>query len=418
MSGAVLEREGAQERAWQYHEVSGHPGIGDAVESPAERRFRRWRRAKSWAARTKRNDCGFAENPHGAVKPGDYDYVNPPRECMCGKAKFGSATVSVVDDGEGGHYSDISRCGAVWTCPVCSGIIRRKRAEEIDGAIRRHLEAGGGLLLVTETIQHNAGHKLASLIDILKASHKGVTAARAYKNIRRDYGLVGYITSLEITRGEANGWHPHQHLLIFTQEPMDDAAARGVRRELYPVWSRYVERNGGTSGWEHGLDVQAVRSAEAAGRYLAKVAQEMSNIGDMKRGSGSVTPFQLLDEPTRKNELLFREYAKATKGKSAIRWSRGLREKLGLGRAMTDEQLANEPKPGVEMARIARDLWSVVSNDKAMQDAVKDAVLRGDEQAAADILGCVVDYQLVIDGEGRPGFVPMFVRRKAEYDHR
>lgn len=408
---AAAQMNSSQVAPWQYYGVCGHPSSEPISETAKQRRFRRQKQAKRWAMRTKRNDYGFMENPGQKLHPEDAEYVAPPRECLCGTTQYGMGSVAIVDDGEGGHYSHIARCGAVWTCPVCSGIIRHKRAEEINEAIKRHLSAGGGLLLVTETVQHNAGHKLDSLIHILKDSHRSMNSSRAYKAIRDQYGIMGYVSALEITRSDANGWHPHQHILVFTEELMTELAAEDIRAGLYPIWARSVERKGGYSGWEHGLDVQAVHSAEAAGQYLAKVAQEMTNAGDMKQGSGSITPFQLLDEPSRKNELLFREYTKATRGKSAIRWSRGLRDRLGMAREMTDEQLANETKPGTDKAFISRDLWATMKDDIELQDAVRDAVMRGDERAAARMMNCDVRFHLVFDGEGQPGFIPMFVLR-------
>lgn len=392
----------------QYYELCGHASSEPISESPKARKFKRWKQAKLWAIRTKRNDYGLKENPGRILDPKDQEYVNPPRECICGSARYGKGSVAVVDDGKDGHYRDIARCGSVWTCPICGSIIRKKRAEEINKAIIQHIENGGGLLLMTETIQHHKGHKLESLIDILKKSHREMTARRSYKNIRNNYGIIGYISSMETPYGLKNGWHPHQHFLIFTDKPVNDSIAHKIKETLYPVWSKSIGKNGGYSDWKHGLDIQVVKNAEAAGQYLAKIAQEMTNINDMKNCNGSITPFQLLDEPTRENELLFREYSKAVKGKAAIRWSRGLRDKLGLPKEKTDVQLANEEKPGSEKALISREVWTKIKNDIYLQDTVRDAILSGDDYAAAAIMGCRFRYHLVIDKNSQPGFIPIF----------
>ncbi len=54
------------------------------------------------------------------------------------------------------HWSNVQRCGSVWTCPVCAKQITEKRREEIKTAIESWKNAhSGGVLLLTLTFSHS-----------------------------------------------------------------------------------------------------------------------------------------------------------------------------------------------------------------------------------------------------------------------
>lgn len=401
-------QQSSESRPRQYHEVFLRSKANESGETYQQTKYRRTAISKRWASNTKRADYGLEENPNRIIQKDDPDYVNPPRECLCGTTKFNMGSVSVVADGELGHFSHITRCGSVWSCPICAEIIRRKRAREITEAIEKHTASGGGLALMTETIQHSKDDSLAYLLGILKDAHNGMNKSRAFAKIKDKYSVDGYIVSLETPWSYRNGWHPHQHFLLFLDKPITDIEAESMTAEVVPLWSKQVEKKGGYASWERGLDIQAVNNEKAAGSYIAKAAYEMTNATDAKEGSGSITPFQLLDNPTRENELLFREYAKATKGRSAIRWSKGLRTKLGIVKK-SDKELAEETPEGTEVANIAKDVWNtVLKNNIELQEQVKHLILEGEFQKVAQILDCDVDYRLIIDDENNPQFIPMF----------
>ncbi len=57
----------------------------------------------------------------------------------------------------------------------------------------------------------------------------------------------------------------------------------------------------------------------------------------------------------------FREYAAVFKGRHQLEWSKGLRERLGLGREATDEELvAREQEPAVWLGSLTLDEWRLV----------------------------------------------------------
>jgi hypothetical protein len=111
-------------------------------------------------------------------------------------------------------------------------------------------------------------------------------------------------------------------------------------------------------------------SATAAGAYLSKngdwtPAEEMTR-GDLKTSrTGSRTPFQILADYYQTGDIrdrdLWREYSCVTRSLAAVRWSRGLRERVlgaNLAPDYTDGQLAAEDVNGNLIIAIAIATWS------------------------------------------------------------
>lgn len=358
------------------------------------KRVDRRKRAVRWAWREAYRNAGGGE-------------VKPPRIAECGKAAYkrGSVDVVMTPDPKTGSYvgggtaiRQRMSCGNVWTCPTCSPKIRAAREREITEGLGNHMRAGGGVLLATLTISHNKGDALADLLAILQGAFSDMANRRAFRDLMADYGVVGRIRALEVTYGQQHGWHPHFHALVLTEKPLDAREVEALRSELLELWDVYTAGRGGHIN-SHGLDLQVARNAEAAGRYIAK---ELTDAADAKTGSGSVTPFELLDNDSPRNERLWAEYTGAMRGKRAILWSRGLRDALGLGRAETDAELADEgnaPRDGdILVARVAREVWNRNRNNAALVDAVMLEVMAGDYDRAAELLRC--QWEMRADGSG------------------
>ena len=120
-----------------------------------------------------------------------------------------------------------------------------------------------------------------------------------------------------------------------------------LRPVLYELWATCVEKAGGKRPTEKGLDLQKLDDdGKLLAKYLAKVQDEKKRQtwsagaemtrSDVKTGRGSsITPFQLLDEHLGYDEQtrarLWREYYLVSKGRRAITWSRGLKERCCIG---------------------------------------------------------------------------------------
>lgn len=319
------------------------------VDDRAAHRRQRYRRrsvAQTWDVRAARRKAGLDPNGNGG-------WVKASRRAFCGRARsIGSVAVKVTNDEHGSraHFSGVQHCGSVWACPVCAPIIRRERAEEITEAARRHLAGGGGIAMVTFTLRHSRIDSLSGLMRLLCDAYQDMSRSRAFRDWRADSGQHGSIAATEITYG-LNGWHPHRHVLMLFDRPVTREDEAAIRDELFDMWSHAVDRCGGRTVSRDAFDVRAVtRGEEQVAAYVTKTVKGVDGIGaevslaDVKAGraDGSINPFQLLDLGTPEAEKLWDEYAEATKGRSAIRWSRGLRDDLGLGVEKTDEEIVDE----------------------------------------------------------------------------
>ena len=141
---------------------------------------------------------------------------------QCGRASYSTSGVVLKRTAEGLVYpSGVVTCGSPWSCLRCSYKIRAKRARHIAHAVGAHIAQGGGVLFGTFTMSHDRGEELDNLWTILSQGWAYMTSGRQWVDFRNDFGLVGWVKSVEVTHG-ANGWHPHIHVLFFLDRPMND----------------------------------------------------------------------------------------------------------------------------------------------------------------------------------------------------
>lgn len=353
------------------------------------------------------------------------DWVRPPRPARCGW-RIGD-TVAVHSDGNTAHFSGTERCSSIWACPVCSAVIRAERAREIGQAVEAHHAAGGSILFVTLTIRHDRNDSLKQSMDAVLGSWRKLLQGSAWagskttSGMRDRFRVSGYIRSTEVTYG-SNGWHVHIHALFFTDDQLSDTEVSAFGDELHTRWARFVEKSTGkVPTRQHGVDVQRVdQDGQVLGKYLAKVQDEGKSKtekwsasaelarADVKRGRGdNFVPFELLDEdhdlPAAQRRRLWAEYYEGTKGRRCITWSRGLKDRFGIGEA-TDEEIIEDTEAApvryladgraydalrrsdaellaLVLSSAARDEWSVV---KALLPGTE--VLCVAEQPAEDVI--------------------------------
>jgi len=265
----------------------------------------------------------------------------------------GGPEIVYSDERQRARYRLLQVCASRWVCPVCAPNILSRVREEISQGL------GGrdyNLYLVTATIQHKDGDPLAKLLEDLNEGWRYARGGPVWgkRYLLRSENHVGTITALEIRYG-GNGWHPHKHSLYITEDEVDPADLK----QAYTRYVKYLQRNGYEVN-ERTLDVRAVKLTD----YLTKIALELT-LGPDKVGRSdlSLSPFQMLDairQGEKRYEPLFREYAEATRGKSLIRFSRGLREKLGLGE-FDQKAAAGDVRPeDYLLARLTREDWRLV----------------------------------------------------------
>lgn len=269
----------------------------------------------------------------------------------------GRASVAVMHSAAVGraHFKGLMTCGSAWVCPVCASKISERRRVELSDALDRNSELTP--VLVTFTLAHDRGDRLAELVDFLNDGLRRARSGAPWGRLRRRFGLVGSVSALEVTWGQAAGWHPHRHLLMFSTLRADGIDAEDLRARLTDRFGRMVARRGRYVSAIYGVDVRL--GDGAVGNYLAKerwgLGAEVTKAGVKKARSG-YSPWELLECYSKGAAWagrLFVEYAAAMRGRSQLRWSAGLRDRLGVGVEVSDQELAEEERePAIEVARL------------------------------------------------------------------
>lgn len=334
------------------------------------RRARLTRRQKSsaWLIGQARLEAGLPFNAAPGTTAKDPEWVTPPRPARC---RWRIAPTVSVHGSPGGsaHFSGIQRCASIWACPVCSPVIRAGRSVEIAKAVEKHRENGGKFLFLTLTLRHSMEDSLELTLNaVLKAWTKTITGA-PWKRQKERIGLAGYVRAVEVTRGK-NGWHPHVHALIFLQGSPSEEALADFEAWLSNRWAQKVVSLGARMpSKERGVDLRHADDAQSIALYLSKVQEKKISDeltrADFKNGrSGSINPFDLLDQPIQDSaaRALWIEYVVATHGRRAITWSRGLRKELALEEELTDEQIIDDTEVNEVIAVIEAETWDAKKN--------------------------------------------------------
>lgn len=271
---------------------------------------------------------------------------------------------------EQAHYSNVQRCGSVWVCPICSAQISEGRRQELKQGMEYWQgqgdwkDAGGAVYLLTLTNPHHQGDNLAQLLSGQQKALHRLWTLRKSREMFELLGKVGHITATEVTHG-VNGWHPHYHILLFFEKPINSKVLRDF---IALCWQNCCEKSGlKVPSLEHGCDL---RDGKYADKYVSKwgLADEVTK-GHIKKGKeGSATPWDLLRQSEagcEKSGRLFQVFAETFKGKRQLSWSKGLKALLCVD-VKTDEELSEvTEKDSVEVDILAMELWRLILRYKA-----------------------------------------------------
>ena len=299
------------------------------------------------------------------------DLIEASRIVQCGRAAFSTSGVVLKRTADGLVYpSGVVTCGSPWSCLRCSYKIRAKRAHHIGQAVGTHLSGGGGVLFGTFTMSHDRGENLDGLWEILSRGWAFMTSGRQWVDFCADFGLVGWIKSVEVTHG-ANGWHPHIHVLFFVDAPMNDFDRedeyRDFRARLRNRWIRWFARKQNRNvSQEFGTRFDPVKAdeSEMIGTYCTKVGFELA-MADSKigRSEGQRHPFAIAHDAAsygdKADVMLLREWIVGSKRKKSIHWSGDqVKGYVSDDTDKTDAELAKEQQVGDEsLLVVERDLW-------------------------------------------------------------
>jgi hypothetical protein len=310
------------------------------VEDPRDRKLRRFHAATQLLPRDKAlQEC------HRMVIPGKH------------------VTLWIHNETKRAHFNGLIQCHQVWTCPICSSKISERKREELQIALDNWT---GSVALGTFTLQHHKGTSLKTVLGLKNRAWRAMTASHAYKDLLKRYGVAGLTRSREITYSDVNGWHPHFHAIFWFAGSRESVDLDQLERELSAMWIYQVKRVGGWALAPYACNVE--RGDSSVADYVAKfgsdyedndlarsLADRTTNAtwkaadelckANIKKAREGRNPWQLLDsyaDGDKQAGALFQEYAAATKGLHQLQWSRGLRERVGLGREATDQEIVEE----------------------------------------------------------------------------
>ncbi len=345
------------------------------------------------------------------------------RTCTCTRFLVSDgATLLKANKATSHHFGGLMNCANSRTCPICAAKINEHKANEMRQAANLADEKGVKFSLLTFTAPHTASDSLDDLIKGVSGALSGFFRGAPAKRFKEKYGIIGYIRSFEIRYG-SNGWHPHFHLLIVSRDQLPLTKRSPKTSKPFSVEKQSLEWQWVLSRWqsmcikhglnmpnEYGLDIQ---NGGHAGQYITKfgsdgeilatqsgksltwdMADEVTK-GHVKMGrKGSLSPWDLLsgsiDSDSDKQKgfyrSLFLDYARAVKGVTILKWSRGLRDFFGLKKEETDEEIIeNQDEKSVFSAKIPSKLWRLVLNNE-QQALVIDLIDNGGVDALATFL--------------------------------
>lgn len=183
-----------------------------------------------------------------ATKTVDNNITLNKRTYMCGMPI--RKNIQIDKSSNGTKVKGLIFCGNIWQCPVCRYIKLIKRRNEIKELNKQLINKGINIYFITLTPRHHKGDSLQYLLGSSK-NKKGLLGSAAklneHKNLKKvfkKYNLIGSYKAIDITWSKKNGWHPHLHLLIYTEEPIGNNDINTLELSLGELWSNLLQSSG------------------------------------------------------------------------------------------------------------------------------------------------------------------------------
>lgn len=275
-----------------------------------------------------------------------------------------------------------------YSCPVCAYWRAEADRHELSIALAQAQKLGLSPVLVTCTLSHHWGDKLADLQDTVNQAFDKSFSGRWYQDLKEEWGIQGKISNWETTIG-ANGWHPHKHVLFLCSYALTASQVSHLADLIKERWVQIVSDLGYTASYEHGIDVTTADSKIAD--YIAKfgrepmdkawgVEHEIALSPAKSAGLEGMTPFDLLaaaagdqaqmvrlsafmncrdfDKVRAMAGWLYKQYYSVFKGVPRIHWGK-TRKLLELDQALESYAAENPPEKTEReaVATISRKVW-------------------------------------------------------------
>lgn len=278
-----------------------------------------------------------------------------PGVCKCGMSSRDRETVDLVRRAGGRPgVAGVFFCDSSWLCPSCAPKRAGERVDRLSRVFDAAEARGGTVVFVTLTVRHRRGQPLATLKKLVQSACADARRGAPWERAKKRWGIVGVVSSPEVTYGDRTGWHFHLHIALVllpkageTVSPVD-MVGRGEEAGEWLVdrYMSYIRAAGGSCD-RKAQDVQSLIRREDLAQYVAKgsAAWEIASAGATKLGRAGNSPWDLAARASRGDQVaaaLFREYAEAMPGTRSCVISPKLAAALDIKPAGDDEE------PGVE----------------------------------------------------------------------
>jgi hypothetical protein len=265
-------------------------------------------------------------------------------------------SVAVRLHGSVAGFAGLATCGSVWSDPVCNAKVMARRAVELGAAVALWQSQGGAVAFHTLTMRHHKGQSLAALWDALASAWGKVTSGPPWIKDKQRHRVAGWVRVVEVTLG-ANGWHVHVHALLFLDGKQTPATVAALHARMFGRWSRRLVALDLAAPLMVGQDAHLVTDASDGdlAAYFTKATDSAHRIGlevtqtqskQARSRHKTHTPWRLLDDiedlGLADSLDLWHQWERGSKGRKQMTWSVGMRDRLGLLREATDEEIAEE----------------------------------------------------------------------------
>ena len=282
--------------------------------------------------------------------------------CSCGSIPIPLNEVQVIKtEDDKVSLRGLQTCRSTFLCPVCEQRNAYKKATTLLNLMQETHNYGGDVVQVILTIHHRRGQDLLDLQTKLKSAFDAVFApSKKGSQLTKQFGLVGYHLTKEITFSLKHGWHPHFHVTLFFNRNLNSTDIYDLEafiKKEFPAAAvrqkRYTSPN--AINVRH-IDLSDRRAISNAAFYATKPAA----VGISKRKiDGSVDTehlsiWQVIELMNRVKDAgntakfkelyaVFQEYACTMKRKRSVSISRRLKLWLKTNTEYVDNDVEEEP---------------------------------------------------------------------------
>ncbi len=281
----------------------------------------------------------------------------------------------IVDQLDQKHFGNLQHCENHWVCPVCARAAAAERAEEIYFGLQTYIDLGFKVNFVTLTMPHYMKDKLKFNLDLIVKGFDFIKNHRSSKELLSDKLI--YIRALEPTFGK-NGWHPHIHAIFVTPKNQTDRYIEHSKK----MWLDWLDRNDRyrAGAYKRAFVVEPYNGkTDQLTDYVCKwgIVQEISHTQQKvgRKDKEGFAPFEILGivhdgltwDINRDPKEVFKEYAKAFKGRSMVRFSTDFFKDIGIDiEELREEIKQKKEKEKTILFEIDLRLWHQIMDKKLL----------------------------------------------------